>query len=97
MASINRSMNIEIPKPPKRERSMSLPSTPNKERSLSEQFDILSYESKHMVLSMCGGVKPTSTIKEEKRNTEDKRIRINSADLSPVTKSILQFHGIKNR
>lgn len=65
-------------------------------RSLSEEFESKSLETKNIILAMTGGEKPTSKINllfspRCKKN----RFRSDSADLSPVTKSILDFHGIK--
>lgn len=93
MSSNTRSSNINIPK---RERSHSISSVDGaRERSLSENFESLSYNSKQVIMSMCGGAKPTSTA----RDTDEgyRRPRFDSTELSPVTMSILQFHGMKNR
>uniref|UniRef100_A0A6C0LTV9 Uncharacterized protein n=1 Tax=viral metagenome TaxID=1070528 RepID=A0A6C0LTV9_9ZZZZ len=63
----------------------------NKSRSLSDQFTELSPDSKSMILQHTGGVPPTNAVKQRCNSFH----LYDTTDLSPVTKSILEFHGIK--
>ena len=85
---MQKSSNIDIPPPPK----------PNKyeqrERSLSEAFDALSLDSKERVMALAGGVKPTSTNSALSSTPPSRRHRFDSTDLSPVSLSILKYHGM---
>jgi len=64
------------------------------ERSLSNEYSSLSFNSKQIVLGITEGVIPTSKISPE--NSTEIRSRIDSADFSPVSLSILRYHGIRN-
>lgn len=62
-----------------------------KSRSLSDEFTELSPDSKSMILQQTGGVPPTNAVRKR-----DYSVHLyDTTDLSPVTKSILQFHGLK--
>ena len=66
-------------------------------RSLSEKFDALSAGSKDTILGMTNGVRPSLNIPIEKQLPVNNRSRFDSADFSPVTNSILKFHGITHK
>lgn len=83
MTSPSRSSNIDIPK------------STTKDRSLSETFDALSIDSKQVVLTMCGGTRPS--LSAQPSLPSPPRLRVDSVGLSPITKSLLQFHGIINK
>lgn len=63
------------------------------ERSLSNEYQNLSDNSKQLVLGMTDGVIPTSKFQPE--NTPEERVRLDSAEFSPVSLSILKYHGVK--
>lgn len=62
-----------------------------KERTISEEFTTLSENSKEIILGFTGGQKPT--IKYVNQD-ESPRRRLDSIEFSPVTESLLRFHGI---
>jgi hypothetical protein len=69
---------------------------PNKvDRSLSDQFDRLSNSGKQIILGMTDGIRP-STKPDFSKLQAINRVRFDSADFSPVTLSLLKFHGIKD-
>lgn len=74
---------------------INIPFSKNKEkRSLSEEFESNSEDSKKIILAMTNGIVPTSKT-TFKFSPSTKRVRFDSVDLSPVSKSILEYHGIK--
>lgn len=78
---------------PTRSSNIDIPQQSTKDRSLSETFDALSVDSKQVILTMCGGARPTTSV-PPRPPTPTYRFRSDSVDMSPVTKSLLQFHGI---
>ena len=78
---------------PTRSSNIDIPQQPTKDRTLSETFEALSVDSKQVILTMCGGARPTTSI-PPKPPTPTHRFRTDSVDMSPVTKSLLQFHGM---
>lgn len=67
------------------------------ERTLSETFDLLSPKSRESILGMTGGARPTSTVKNTSPGSyERNRRRVDSCDFSPITRTLLDFHGIKS-
>lgn len=73
---------------------MSLPiNVPNniKERTISEEFMSLSENSKEVILGLTCGQKPTTKYTEQYNSP---RRRVDSIEFSPVTKSVLIFHGV---
>ena len=60
-------------------------------RTLSDDFDILSPDSKNIILGFTNGTKPTSQYR-----TLYLKTRSDSIEHSPVTKSLLNFYGIKH-
>ena len=63
------------------------------ERSLSTEYQNLSDNSKQLVLGMTDGAIPTSKISPD--NKPEERVRLDSAEFSPVSLSILKYHGVK--
>ncbi len=63
------------------------------ERSLSNEYQNLSDNSKQLVLGMTDGAIPTSKISPD--NKPEERVRLDSAEFSPVSLSILKYHGVK--
>ena len=78
---------------PSRSSNIDIPESTTKDRSLSETFDALSIDSKQVVLAMCGGTRPSLSVPPPPPHSSP-RLRADSVGLSPVTKSLLQFHGI---
>jgi hypothetical protein len=70
---------------------MSKPIEIIKTKSLSEDFNLASPDTQKNVLMYTNGVKPTSFY------TMTPRLRFDSVDLSPITKAVLLFHGIKKK
>ena len=64
-------------------------STPN--RTLSENFDVLSPDSKNTILGFTNGTRPTSQYR-----TLYLKTRSDSIEHSPDTKSLLNFYGINH-
>ena len=74
---------------------INIPFSKNKEkRSLSEEFESKSEDSKKIILAMTNGTVPSSKT-TFKFSPSTNRVRFDSADLSPVSKGILEYHGIK--
>mgnify|MGYP006204361161 CR=1 FL=1 len=69
-------------------------SNSEKKRSLSEQFRASSPNTQKNVLGITGGVYPSSSI--DLPIVYSPRRRVDSAELSPVTKSVLAIHGIRS-
>ena len=65
--------------------------TNNHERTLSQDFDLISPDSKNIILGFTNGAKPTSQYR-----TLYLKTRSDSIEHSPVTKSLLNFYGIKH-
>jgi hypothetical protein len=84
---MTKSANINIP--------VSKETQQQRERSLSDSFNALSLESKEMVMAMAGGARPSSTVTVLPGTPPSKRHRIDSIDMSPVTLSLLNFHGLR--
>ena len=64
------------------------------DRSLSDNFESQSENSKQFILGFTDGVKPSSTIREVICHDNINRIHVDSCSFSPVSKSLLQYHGI---
>ena len=91
---MTKSANINIPPPPD-DVSRSGDDDHRRERSLSDAFEALSLESKERVMAMAGGTRPSSRLAVLPIGTPpSRRHRLDSTDLSPVSISILKFHGI---
>lgn len=60
-------------------------------RTLSENFDVLSPDSKNTILGFTNGTRPTSQYR-----TLYLKTRSDSIEHSPVTKSLLNFYGINH-
>jgi len=63
-----------------------------KERTISEEFMARSENSKEIILGFTDGQKPTTNYTKQ---YESPRGRLDSIEFSPVTESVLRFHGIK--
>ena len=85
---MKKSSNIDIPPPPKPDKFE------QRERSLSEAFDALSLDSKERVMALAGGTKPTSAVIVLPSTPPSRRHRFDSTELSPVSLSLLKFHGM---
>jgi len=64
-----------------------------KQRTISDEFSSLSNDSKSIVLGFTDGVAPTLKITNPLYESPRRR-RVDSIGYSPVTESILKFHGI---
>ena len=62
-----------------------------KSRTLSEEFDSRSFETRSAIMFLTGNNKPSSRIPTTRTRLDN----IDLIELSPVTKSILEIHGIK--
>lgn len=62
-----------------------------KERTISEEFMARSENSKEIILGFTDGQKPTTN---STKQYESPRRRVDSIEFSPVTESLLRFHGI---
>lgn len=64
------------------------------DRSLSDNFESQSENSKQFILGFTEGIKPSSSIREVIHHDSINRIRVDSCSFSPVSKALLQYHGI---